>query len=347
MAMERVFGNEKAKAAILGSIRVNRLPQAMILEGDAGSGKETFAREICAAAMCNSSEKPCGDCRSCRRILDRITPDVVTVARDEKKTVIGVDAVREMSDAARNGPAELPMLFFIVKEADKLTEQAQNAWLLTLENPPEDVGFILLCENAKALLETIRSRAPIFRMERFEPEEIVKLIRENPSRFGVFPNEKELFEAAVASGGSIGKTLLLSGKGESAHLHETREAALSAVKAAVNPRMAKADKIREAMRFPDNSDGMKASEARESFKERLSMMADIYSDLIMLRCEENVRMKFFTPDKREEAIELSELSGLSTMLSQRESCMEAINSLSLNASIKGIRIDLAMRLGLI
>ncbi len=345
--MERVFGNESAKRALKNSIKVDRLPQVIILEGDVGSGKETFAREIAAAASCISERRPCGTCKNCRKILERRTPDVVTVERESGKSQLGVDLVRDMSEQTRNGPCEMPMLFFIVREADRMTEQAQNAWLLTLENPPEDVGFILLCENSKGLLETIRSRALTFRMERFEPEETVRLIRSNPGRFGIFTDEKALYEAAVASGGSIGKTLLLLGKEEAAELHSRREFALSAVSAAINPRMPKADKIREAMKFPDQREGAKASEVREDFSAKLSIMADIYSDLIMLSCDEDTKMKFFTPDRREEALEMSDLCAVSILLSQRESCMEAINALRMNASVKGIRIDLALRLGLL
>ncbi len=337
MPMDRIFGNEKAKRALLGSIRAKRLPQALIIEGDDGSGRETFAREICASACCERADKPCGSCRSCDRILRGVTPDIVIIEREEGKAQIGIGAIREMNEMALNGPCELSMLFFIIRDADRMTVQAQNAWLLTLENPPEDVGFILLCSNAKGMLETIRSRAPTFRMQRFEPDEIVGYIKQNSAKYGVFTDERMMYESAVASGGSIGRTVELLSGGMSSALHEKREAALSLINAVIG-RMPKADKIRQAMRMP---------ETRDELSELLRMAGEIIRDLVLLKCDDNAPMTFFTPDRRNEAIMLSDSTAMSALLSYREAVFEAVDSLSANAGIKVVRAELSLRLGLL
>lgn len=338
--MPALFGNGRAKTALCNSIKARRLPQAIILEGDDGSGKMTFAREIAAAACCNGREEtlPCGSCRSCDRIRRGITPDIVVVRREEKKTTIGVDAVRAMSEQARTGPCELQMLFFIVENADTMTVQAQNSWLLTLENPPEDVGFILLCENARNLLETIRSRAPTFRMQRFEPQKTVEYILANPKRFGVFSDRNALYESAVASNGSIGKTLELSNTDGSALLHEKRLAALNSVRMVTLSRITKAEKAREVYRLPDS---------REELRERLMMMSLILCDLILLKNDEKAHLSFFTPQMREEAIEMSDSCSISALLGYRSTVDAAAEALLANASVKGIRTDVALRLGLL
>ena len=338
MLMPHIFGNDSAKRAIYNSIKARRLPQAIILEGDDGSGKMTFAREIAAAAVCmgEGGDLPCGECKYCRRIRDGITPDIVTVRREEKKTQITVDAVRSMAEAARNGPCELPMLIFIVEDADTMNVQAQNAWLLTLENPPEDVAFILLCENDRNLLETVRSRAPTFRMQKFEPSKIVSYLRSHPELLPQGCDNTTVYECATASGGSIGKCAELCDPQNSSDLRQRREAALDAVRSVVL-RGKGTDRIRTVYKFPDN---------REDLKAHLRLMSQIMCDLILLKRDENAHVGFFTESMRAQALEISDACSISALLSFVEVLDRSCESLSANASVKGVRTDCAISLGL-
>jgi DNA polymerase-3 subunit delta' len=339
MLMPRIYGNASTKTAVYNSIRVNRLPQAIILEGDDGSGRMTLAREIAAAAVClrNGRDFPCGECKYCRRIREGITPDIVTVRREEKKTQIGVDAVRSMAEAARNGPCELPMLIFIIEDADTMTVQAQNAWLLTLENPPEDVAFILLCENERNLLETVRSRAPTFRMQKFEPSDIVSYLRSHPELLPQDCNDAVIYECATASGGSIGKCAELCDPQRSADLVQRRESALEAVRSVVLSRGKQTDRIRTVYKFPEN---------REDLKAHFRLMSQIMCDLILLKKDERAHTAFFTESKREEALEMSDACSTAALLGFIGVLDSACDSLSANASVKGVRTDCAISLGL-
>lgn len=339
MLMPRIFGNEGSKMAIYNSIKARRLPQAMILEGDDGSGRMTFAREIAAAAVClgEGRDFPCGECKYCKRIREGITPDVVIVRREEKKTQITVDAVRSMTEAARNGPCELPMLFFIIEDADTMNSQAQNAWLLTLENPPEDVAFILLCENERNLLETVRSRAPTFRMQKFEPPEIASYLRSHPGMIPESCSDAVIYECATASGGSIGRCAELCDPQNSSELRQRREAALEAVKSIVLPRVKVTDKIRTVYRFPEN---------REDMKAHFRLMSQIMCDLILLKRHEGAHTAFFTESMRADALEISDACSISVLLGYVNVLDRACDSLSANASVKGVRTDCAISLGL-
>ncbi len=340
VAMSALIGNERAKKALLGAISAGRMPQAIILEGDDGSGKETFARLIAAAACCTSGDgRPCGKCRSCRRILDSLTPDVAIIEREDGKQAITINIVREMNENVNNGPCELSMLFFVIREADRMNLQAQNAWLLTLENPPDDVGFIILCENSRNLLETIRSRAMTFRMERFEPEFIVKCIKDDSERFGRFDNGKMLYESALASGGSIGKTLELMT--DASRIHDLRRMAFDTVSAMLDIRINKTQKIRTAMKLPDGK------EDRESLSELFSLISEAITDLVVLKEDEGATLAFFSSDMRDEAIRLADASGTGTLISLRRECMNAIDALKMNASVKVTKINTSLKLGLL
>lgn len=337
--MPRIFGNEGSKRAIYNSIMARRLPQAIILEGDDGSGRMTFAREIVAAAVCmrEGRDLPCGECKYCRRIREGITPDVVIVRREEKKTQITVDAVRAMSEQVRNGPCELPMLFFIIEDADTMNHQAQNAWLLTLENPPEDVGFILLCENERNLLETVRSRAPTFRMQKFEPADIVSYLRSHPGMIPDTCSESTVYECATASGGSIGKCAELCDPQNSSELRQRRESALDAVRCVVLPRGKGTDKIRTVYKFPDN---------REDLKAHFRLMSQIMCDLILLKRDDGAHTSFFTESMRTQALEMSDTCSIAVLLGYIGVLDRACEALSANASVKGVRTDCAISLGL-
>ena len=340
MLMPRIYGNASTKTAIYNSIRANRLPQAMILEGEDGSGRMTLALEIAAAAVClrEGHDLPCGECKHCRRIFEGITPDTVIVRREEKKTQITVDAVRAMSEQARNGPCELPMLFFIIEEADTMNPQAQNAWLLTLENPPEDVAFILLCENERNLLETVRSRAPTFRMQKFEPSDIVSYLRTHRALLPQGCDEALIYECATASGGSIGRSAELCDPQRSAELIQKRELALDAVRSVVQSSGRQTDRIRTVYKFPDT---------REELKAHFRLMSQIMRDLILLKKDEGARMLFFTESMRQDALEMSDACSVAALLGFVGILDGACDSLSANASVKGVRTDCAISLGLL
>lgn len=135
----------------------DQVGHAFILEGDSGDGWKQLAEEFAAAIQCEHRNF-CGKCPSCLAFLSGNHPDIIKVTH-EKKDSIGVDEIREqLVDDMAIRPYSSPYKVYLTEEAEKLTVQAQNALLKTLEEPPSYGIIILLTTNAEMLLPTIRSR---------------------------------------------------------------------------------------------------------------------------------------------------------------------------------------------
>jgi len=156
-----VAGNDEAKRYIIAEILRGTLHHAYIISGKRGGGKRTFAYQTAAAVLCRrEGEKiPCGKCASCKKALREkaIHPDIISVSRKEK-TALGIDSIRALRMDAQLLPSESEYKIYIIEEADTMTEAAQNAFLLAIEEPPPHVIYLLLCQDTSALLDTLRSR---------------------------------------------------------------------------------------------------------------------------------------------------------------------------------------------
>lgn len=153
------FGNEPAKETLSRLLTEGRFPQALVLQGESGCGKRTLARRIAQALVCTGGSKPCGACSACQKSMNGGHPDVLFVDGGDKPRSFGVDLVRMVRSDARIRPNEADRKVYILAQAHNMTEQAQNALLKILEEPPGYAVFLLTCESAQQLLPTVRSRA--------------------------------------------------------------------------------------------------------------------------------------------------------------------------------------------
>lgn len=144
-------------------IKNDRLPHAILLRGAGSATRGKVSSFLAQAFVCEGENKPCGKCSHCMKAGINSHPDVITVdpaAQNEKTFKIAL--VREMKDDAYIIPNEASRKVYILKSADKMNVQAQNALLKLIEEPPSYARFILECESSSAMLETILSRVSLF-----------------------------------------------------------------------------------------------------------------------------------------------------------------------------------------
>ncbi len=206
----QLFGNERLKATLGEAIENGVSSHAYILEGPRGSGKHTAAMLAAAALGCENKENgrfplPCGVCPVCNRVLKGISADVITVSKDDKAS-IGVGKIRAIREDLYVTPNDSDKKVYIIEESDLMTPQAQNALLISLEEPPQFVTFFLLTENVEALLDTVKSRSVTIRMELFSPEKIKEYIETLPGVRKNSPDYEERVRRAIEeSNGSPGE----------------------------------------------------------------------------------------------------------------------------------------------
>ena len=205
---------------LMRSVQAGRIVHALLLTGPHGSGKRTMARLFAQAMVCAGADRPCGVCPACKRFLAGSHPDV-HVIRPEKKS-IGVDEVRELIDALSLRPYEGARHIVIVEQADRLTPQAQNALLKTLESPSGEVMFFLVTDAPGALLPTIVSRCQTVRFSDLSVEDCARVLE----RRGIDP--ARALQLAGMAQGSVGRALEIDADGD---YHALRERVLASLEA--------------------------------------------------------------------------------------------------------------------
>lgn len=197
--MFEVVGQEFVLEAFNRAYKNNRLTHAYILLGEDGVGKSIFALYMASKLLCTGEEKPCGNCSACKKILSGNHPDVKVLDMGSKS--IGINDILGIIDDIYTKPYEGDRKVIIIKEADKITVQGQNAILKTLEEPPEDATIIMLTSNSGALLDTIQSRCQTLRFGRIA----IDKVRDYLIGIGTERNSAET--AANLSDGIIGNGL--------------------------------------------------------------------------------------------------------------------------------------------
>jgi DNA polymerase-3 subunit delta' len=177
----RLIGNEEAKDTLRRLLTSGRMPGSLLFTGEEGIGKKLFALELAKALNCRNRVglEACDECSSCKRIAKSNFPRF-SDADDNKermiwsehgdvamvrpyKQIIRVKPIRELEREANFRPFEGAARVFIIEDADYMNDQAANALLKVLEEPPANTHLILTTTNPSALLATIRSRCQAIR----------------------------------------------------------------------------------------------------------------------------------------------------------------------------------------
>ena len=154
-----ILGHEQIKEHFRNAVQTGKVSHAYILSGEAGMGRKSLANAFALSLLCEKgTAKPCMQCHACRQVLSGNHPDLIYVTH-EKPASIGVDDIREqINDTIQVRPYSSYYKIYIVDEAEKMTVQAQNALLKTIEEPPAYAVILLLTTNQDAFLPTILSR---------------------------------------------------------------------------------------------------------------------------------------------------------------------------------------------
>lgn len=203
---EQIIGHQDVIAHLQNAIKANKVSHAYILNGEKGSGKKIIARVFAKALNCESGQqRPCGVCHSCRLAESGNHPDIIEVTHD-KPNSIGVDDIREqVVEDVSVRPYSSPYKVYIISDGERMTLQAQNALLKTIEEPPAYAVILILTSNSSALLPTILSRCVLLNTKPISDEQVHAYLMEHVH----IPDYQADICVAFAQG-NIGKALQLA-----------------------------------------------------------------------------------------------------------------------------------------
>ena len=210
LTFSEIIGQNSIIEHLSNALRTGNVSHAYILCGDTGTGRKSIANAFAAALQCEDLQwedglpKPCGKCLSCLQAESGNQPDIITVLH-EKPASIGVDEIRRMRSDIQIRPYANPHKVYIIPDAEKMTVQAQNAILKTLEEPPAYAVLILIASGTETFLPTILSRCVLLRTKAVSEGEIEKFLKNSESG----ADSGNIHLAARFAGGSPGRALQL------------------------------------------------------------------------------------------------------------------------------------------
>lgn len=196
------IGNERVINQLGVLVDSGHFPHAVIIEGEAGLGKRTLARQLAAALVCRSEETPCMSCAQCRKALSGIHPDIFECSAPGTVNSFHVDVVRNVINDAYIKPNEADHKIYILGNADCMSASAQNALLKILEEPPSYAVFILTAKSKSLMLKTVLSRSVVISLEGVDTDKGAAYITDKGSID--FNSARSLIKAF---NGNIGKAL--------------------------------------------------------------------------------------------------------------------------------------------
>lgn len=260
-----IYGYDKIKDHLQNGIKLNKVSHAYIFNGGLGSGKKMLAATFAAALQCEeNSVEPCGHCHSCVQAESGNNPDIIWV-KHEKDGSIGVDDIREqLIGDMQIKPYSSRFKIYIIDEAEKLTVQAQNALLKTIEEPPEYGIIILLTTNADIFLQTILSRCVRLDLKPVGDDCVRKYLTDKLEL-----TEHEIRFAVGFAQGNIGRAVSIATSADFARL---KESVIRVVK------HAKEYSVTEIM-----SEVKAVTEYKASIDDYLDMLSMWYRDVLVFK----------------------------------------------------------------
>ncbi len=179
---ENVKEQQNAKTLLKNAIDTNKINHCYIFSGNEGTGRFLLANEFAKSLVCETNTG-CNICTACKQFNDNTTPDFkiidVLVEKGKEKKAITVDQIREITSDIYIKPSIFKKKIYIIKNADKMNVNAQNAILKSLEEPPYYVVFILIVKNIDRLLPTIISRGSAVNFTPLTEKTVTEILKEN------------------------------------------------------------------------------------------------------------------------------------------------------------------------
>ncbi|MTI78546.1 MAG: DNA polymerase III subunit gamma/tau [Marinobacter sp.] len=206
---EDMVGQEHVLQALIHALESQRLHHAYLFTGTRGVGKTTIGRLLARCLNCETgvTPNPCGECSSCQEIQEGRFVDLIEI---DAASRTGVDDMRELTDNVQYSPTRGRYKVYLIDEVHMLTNQSFNAFLKTLEEPPEHVKFLLATTDPQKLPVTVLSRCLQFNLKRMTPEHIAGHLRHVLGAEEIPFEEPALWLLARAADGSMRDALSLT-----------------------------------------------------------------------------------------------------------------------------------------
>lgn len=274
MDFSKIIGHERIIEHLQNAIQMQKISHAYIFNGEDGCGKNKMADCFAAALQCEQGGIcACGTCKSCIQAASGNHPDIIRV--NHEKAVISVDDIRkQINSDILIKPYSGKYKIYIVDEAEKLNEQAQNALLKTIEEPPEYAVILLLTNNSNQLLPTILSRCVLLNFKPL-PKEVVKKYLMEECKIPDYQAEL----SAVFSAGNLGKAIRYASLQE---FTETKDEIIHLMKYLEDMEL---NEMMEALRY--------FSEKKASMDECIDLMVLWFRDVLMFKATKDVNLVLY------------------------------------------------------
>ena len=210
MSWHSIRGHDRVVEELRRSLQQGRFPHALLFVGPEGIGKRSFARKLAQALLCETRPAiqldPCAACPGCLQVEAGTHPDLLEVGRPEDKHELPIRVIRDLCDQFGLKPARGVRKVAVVDDADDLNDEAANAFLKTLEEPPPGAVLILIGTSADVQLPTIVSRCQVVRFDPLPEADVAAVLREQ----GMVPDAAEAARLAALAGGTVTRALGLA-----------------------------------------------------------------------------------------------------------------------------------------